>query len=59
MNGFAVGPPLVTIQMVGPESLASDVPDPSIRVMLMTPEDGAEMFELISQVFPGFYCPRT
>src|ERR1035438_459571 len=59
MNGLTVGPPLDTFQMVGPEPLASDVPEPSIRAMLMTSEDGAEMFELISLVFPGFYRPRT
>jgi ribosomal protein S18 acetylase RimI-like enzyme len=60
MEGFSVGPPLHTFQMLGPK-LAPPVEtrENQISPLLMTPKDAGEMFELITLAFPGFYQPRT
>jgi ribosomal protein S18 acetylase RimI-like enzyme len=60
MDGLAVGPPLHTLQTLGPEPLPTvQARKDEINPMLMTPENAGEMFELITLAFPGFYQPRT
>jgi hypothetical protein len=60
MDGLAVGSPLHTLQMLGPEPLPTvQARKDEINPMLMTPENAGEMFELITPAFPGFYQPRT
>jgi ribosomal protein S18 acetylase RimI-like enzyme len=59
MNGLAAGAPLQTFQMVGPDRVSRETAEDGTRPALMTGDDGAAMFELISFVFPGFYRPRT
>jgi hypothetical protein len=60
MDGLSVGPPLHTLQMLGPEALPTvQGRKDEINPILMTPEDAGEMFELITLAFPGFYQPRT
>jgi GNAT superfamily N-acetyltransferase len=59
MNGLSVGPPLHTFQMLGPDYFEDEGRKDEIHPILMTPENAAEMFELISLAFPGFYQPRT
>jgi ribosomal protein S18 acetylase RimI-like enzyme len=59
MNGLCVGPPLHTFQMLGPDHFEDQAHEDEIHPILMTPEYAAEMFELISLAFPGFYQPRT
>jgi ribosomal protein S18 acetylase RimI-like enzyme len=59
MKGLAVGLPLHTFQMLGPELLAVEGSVGEINPVLMTSADAGEMFELITLAFPGFYQPRT
>jgi ribosomal protein S18 acetylase RimI-like enzyme len=60
MDRLSVGPPLHTFQMLGPEvGAVVETREGEISPILMTPDDAGEMFELITQAFPGFYQPRT
>ncbi len=59
MNRLAVGPPLHTFQMLGPEPPSFEMRGNEASSVLMGPEDACEMFELISLAFAGFYRPRT
>jgi GNAT superfamily N-acetyltransferase len=59
MKGLAVGSPLHTFQMLGPELLEVEDSEGEDNPVLMTSADGGEMFELITLAFPGFYQPRT
>jgi ribosomal protein S18 acetylase RimI-like enzyme len=60
MDGLSVGPPLHTLQMLGPEPLPTvQAREGEINPILMTSEDAGEMLELITLAFPGFYQPRT
>jgi ribosomal protein S18 acetylase RimI-like enzyme len=66
-NGLAVGEPLHTFQMIGPERIdvQTEVPGEGrgdiarIEPVLLGSQDAAAMFELITLAFPGFYRPRT
>jgi ribosomal protein S18 acetylase RimI-like enzyme len=59
MKGLTAGPPLHVFQMLWPEAAVIEGDEDEVQPMLMSDNDGAEMFELISLAFPGFYRPRT
>jgi ribosomal protein S18 acetylase RimI-like enzyme len=59
MKGLAVGSPLHTSQMLGPELVGVAGSEGEDNPMLMTAADAGAMFELITLAFPGFYQPRT
>jgi GNAT superfamily N-acetyltransferase len=59
MKGLSAGPPLHTFQMLAPEGPVVETGENGTRPILMTSDDGDEMFELITLAFPGFFRPRT